>query len=184
MVSIELMKEEHVNIRRMIAVLQKRCIAMMNGAPVDPAELRQVISFIREYSDAHHHGKEEQFLFPVMTEKLGRVADNLINHGMLVEHDLGRGHVLALEEAVTAYEKDPSDANRLDILTEAMSWGKLLERHTKKEDDVVYPFAERALSQEDKDRVDAACTSFEEDPKNVGIRDKWLSFLEEMEQKA
>lgn len=184
MVSIDLMMEEHRNIRRMIAVLSRMDIAVMNGAPVDVSSYREVIGFIREYSDAHHHGKEEKFLFPVMTEKLGKIADNLITHGMLVEHDLGRGHVLALEQAVNAYEKDPSDENRLDILTESMAWGKLLASHTHKEDTVVYPFAERSLAEEDRDRVDASCTAYEEAPEHSKVREQWLSFLADMERKV
>lgn len=46
-------------------------------------------------ADEHHHGKEEKFLFPEMVERLGRIAENLVTHGMLVEHDRGRAHVLA-----------------------------------------------------------------------------------------
>ena len=183
MYSIDIMKEEHRNIRRMIAVLQRLCIDVMNGAPVPVAEFREIIGFIRNYSDAHHHGKEEKFLFPSMTKELGKIAENLITHGMLVEHDLGRGHVLTLETALNAFENSPSDENKLNILTEAMAWGHLLTSHTHKEDTVVYPFAVRSLSPDEKKRVDDACRSYEENPENQKVREHWLSFLADMEKK-
>ena len=118
------------------------------------------------YADHLHHGKEEKILFKVMLEKLGPVADKLIRNGMLVEHDLGRLHMNELLEAADRYEKDPSTLNKLDIITNAAGYATLLNRHIGKEDEVVIYFCERALSAEDKERVDAETKEFDEDPEN------------------
>ena len=87
--SISIMEEDHSNINRALAVVRALCLQLMNGAEVPDEDFRTLIDFIRNYADRHHHGKEEKFLFPVMVEKMGPVADKLVTHGMLVEHDLG-----------------------------------------------------------------------------------------------
>ncbi len=183
MKTVELMVEEHDNIQRMLKVIQKVCVGVMKGEPVDDGEFREIIGFIREYADAHHHGKEEKFLFPEMVSRMGPIAENLIRHGMLVEHDLGRAHVMELETALDAYQGNPDDENRLDILTEAMGYAHLLYRHTEKENHVVYTFAEDRLDEAVKADLDRRTAAFERDPANAAVREKYLSLLDRLEKK-
>ena len=181
--SIELMEKEHADINRMLKVMQQYSIRIMHGEEIDQEDFKGIIDFVRNYADKHHHGKEEKSLFPLMVERLGKLADNLIPHGMLVEHELGRSHVRALEEALKVYKETPTDEIRLDIITEAMGYAHLLSLHTEKENSVVYPFAERMLSEEDFAKVDAYCRRFEAEEDTKGVQKKYLSFLEEMEKK-
>ena len=145
---IEILKEEHDNILIFLEKLHKKCILFLTEDTIDIDGLREDIQFIRSYADAKHHQKEEKILFQVMTEQLGMVAVNLVQHGMLVEHDLARLHVMELEKAVNAYEKKPSTEEKLNILANAMGYYYLLQRHIEKENGVVYPFAEKNLSAE------------------------------------
>ena len=181
--SIELMKEEHHNISRMLEVIRQACIGILEGAPVDLGDFREMVDFIRNYADKHHHGKEEKFLFPMMVAKLGRVADNLVTHGMLVEHDLGRDHVMSLATALDQYEKEPKTEYKLDILTEAMGYARLLKRHVEKENNVVYTFAENQLPPEDMTAIDARSRKFEEEESAKGVQAHYLAILEKLEKK-
>ena len=141
------------------------------------------MAFGKNYADHLHHGKEEKILFKVMLEKLGPVADKLIRNGMLVEHDLGRLHMNELLEAIDRYEKDPSTLNKLDIITNASGYATLLNRHIGKEDEVVYTFAQRALSDEDKERVNAETKEFDEAPENKADVEKYLEWLKNFKEK-
>lgn len=179
--SIQVMKEEHENIIRMITVIRKACMNILEGGEPDTDDFRKMIDFIRNYADKHHHGKEEEFLFPEMVKQLGRVAENLVTHGMLVEHELGRSHVLDLEEALAEYDKAPGNDAKLDIITEAMGYGKLLSRHIEKENGVVYTFAERQLSRESFEEINSRCLQFEQENREKGIQEKYLGLLEELE---
>ena len=181
--AIDLMVREHANISRMLEVIRHASIGILEGKPVDLVDFREMVDFIRNYADKHHHGKEEKFLFPVMVQKLGRVADNLVTHGMLVEHDLGRDHVMSLVTALEEYEKNPKTEYKLDILTEAMGYARLLKRHVEKENNVVYTFAERQLSPEDLGNVDARSRKFEEEEQAKGVQDHYLDLLERLEKK-
>ena len=179
----ERMMEEHANINRMLDVVERECVAILDGRGIDLSFWQQVVAFIRLYSDKHHHGKEEQFLFPVMVRKLGRVGETMVTHGMLVEHDLGRDHVMSLATALDEYEKEPKTEYKLDILTEAMGYARLLKRHVEKENNVVYTFAENQLSKEDLADIDARSKKFEDEETEKGIQKHYLDMLAALEKK-
>ena len=102
---------------------------------------------------------------------------------MLVEHDLGRSHVLGLETALNEYKKEKSTNLKLDILTEAMGYAHLLQIHIEKENSVVYTFAERQLSAEDCTDIDVRCKSFEETAEKIGTQEHYLDMLIRLENK-
>jgi hemerythrin-like domain-containing protein len=176
---IDLLVDEHKNILKLTGLLRTLSGNLIDGAKVDVSLFRECIAFARNYADKHHHGKEEKILFRVMLEKLGPVAEKLIRSGMLVEHDLGRYHMGELEAALLRYEEDPSTENKLDIITNASGYANLLRRHIEKEDTTVYPFALRALSEEDKKLVDEETVQFEQEARDNGIQDKYISWLSE-----
>ena len=94
------------------------------------------------------HQKEEELLFKAMLETKDEMANNLVNHGMIVEHNLARLYVWELENALKAYQKDPTVKLKLAIVTNTMSYVYLLRRHIDKENRVAYPYGERLLSKE------------------------------------
>ena len=183
MYGIEILVDEHKNIVEFCKSMKSMCCSIIEGDEVDANLVKECVAFGKTYADHLHHGKEEKILFKIILEKLGPVADKLIRNGMLVEHDLGRLHMNELLEAADRYEKDPSTLNKLDIITNAAGYATLLNRHIGKEDEVVYTFAERALSAEDKERVDAETKEFDEDPENKANVAKYLEWFESFKAK-
>ena len=99
MESIDILKKEHQNILYFIEEVRRTCIEILDGKPLDVKLFYEYLEFGRYYADRHHHKKEEDILFYIMMEELGEIAEKLIRYGMLVEHDLGRLHLLELETA-------------------------------------------------------------------------------------
>ena len=189
MYSIDLMISEHDTILKMLKVIQTKCCHILENDPfmcspdgrlTDKAcqDFNDIIDFVRNYADHHHHGKEEKILFPEMTARLGKMAENLVTHGMLVEHDLGRNHIRGLETALKMLAEDPKIEHKLDVITEAMGYAHLLQIHIEKENSVVYTFAERSLPQDVKDQIDEKCRAFEEQQTSLGVQKKYLDMLE------
>lgn len=147
---IEMMMAEHERIMAEADDLQRMCLELMTHGQdaFDLAAFQKKVRFIRGYADAHHHKKEEDILYSYMTETLGQVAENLIQHGMLVEHDRTRACVKKIEEAAAAYAGEPTDRNRLELIGWAMEYVHLIGSHIQKENAVVYPFAERSIAPE------------------------------------
>lgn len=180
--SVQVMMEEHQNILRMLQVVRKVCSRIMNGEEINYDDFELIIGFIKNYADKHHHEKEEKFLFKEMQNHLGSVGDNLITHGMLVEHDLGRLYMSDLKEALERV-KAGDEESRLDVIAAAVGYTMLLKRHIQKEDEVVYKFGETRLSKEVMDEIDEKSKIFEEECMEKGIQEKYLSILNSLEQK-
>lgn len=180
--SITLMMSEHQYILRMVEVIRKACYLLMTENKIDYTDFEDMILFIRNYADKHHHGKEEKILFKQMTDNLGKIADNLIRHGMLVEHDLGRLFMKELEDSIVRV-KDGDDESRLDIIANAISYTHLITRHIGKEDDLIYSYGQKNLSAEIMNTVNKDTIKFETDATNNGIQKKYIAMLERFEEK-
>lgn len=179
--AIDLMIEEHDNILEFIGVVRKACCGILEGKHIAVEDFRDMITFARTYADRHHHGKEERFLFNDMVERLGELAVNLVQHGMLVEHDMGRFHMSELEKALDSYKMDGGTETKLKIITNASAWTDLLQRHIEKENGVVYPFAQRSLSAEVLRRIDERAEEFERE--EAAAREAALKILAELKEK-
>ncbi|SFG47278.1 Hemerythrin-like domain-containing protein [Lachnospiraceae bacterium C7] len=183
MYGIELLVEEHNNVLFFTDILRKVSALIVEGKEVEVAFLRECVDFGRDYSENQHHGKEEKILFQHMLDKLGPVAEKLIRTGMLVEHDLGRYYMAKLLEATDKYETDKSMEVKLDIICHATGYADLLRRHIDKENTVVYTFAERMLSDEDKEMINKETEEFEKEASENNIQVKYTTWLKEAANK-
>ena len=180
--SIALMVEEHELISRMLKVIRKACLGIMQGEAICYEDFNQMIDFVKNYADDHHHGKEEKFLFKAMEEQLGALGQKLIRNGMLVEHDLGRLYMSDLKAALERTQSG-DDESRVDVIANAISYTHLLTRHIAKENEVVYTFGERQLPQEVFKEIHQKTQVFEEEAMKKGTQEKYKALLEELERK-
>ncbi|HHZ14209.1 MAG TPA: hemerythrin domain-containing protein [Clostridiales bacterium] len=180
--SIALMVEDHKNIKRMLKVIRKYCYRILKGMEIEYEDFYRIIDFIKNYADAHHHGKEEKMLFNRMVDELGPAAEKLVTHGMLVEHDLGRLYTMQLGDAVAKVMAGDDEA-KLDIIGNAIGYADLLSRHIDKEDRVVYEFARRNLAGETLEEINMQCNTFEEKASASKIQQKYINLLDELEAK-
>lgn len=125
--------DEHVLIKRLVALIP----AIITKMDLETESGRQVIldavDFIRSYADKYHHAKEEEILFKYFDEDLD------ILKVMHEDHETGRAHVRAVVEAVEKKERE-SAAEHLD------GYRELLTEHIKREDEILYPWMDRELS--------------------------------------
>ncbi|NME81535.1 hemerythrin domain-containing protein [Clostridium sp. SM-530-WT-3G] len=178
--AIEIMNEEHKNIKRMLKVVRACCKDILDGKEINFDDLNEIVDFITNYADKHHHNKEEVHLFSKMLENLGPVGEKIVKHGMLVEHDWGRLYIQDLKIALEKVKEGDNDA-KLDVIANAISYCNLLERHIDKEDKVIYKFAQRELSKDVFDVIEHECKSYEE--KNKDQKVKYLAMLDRLEKK-
>ncbi|HEX9290526.1 MAG TPA: hemerythrin domain-containing protein, partial [Anaeromyxobacteraceae bacterium] len=122
-------------------------------------ELGRFVTFIREFADTCHHGKEELILFAAMVEH-GFPRDGGPIAVMLHEHEQGRGLVRILRDRV-AQQQAWSDADRQELAEVASGFATLLRAHIHKEDAILYPMAGQRLSPEALERVSADCEAYE-----------------------
>jgi len=134
---------EHRLILRMIALLEKNAPKTAQGSYLNWQFYLDGIDFIRQYADRFHHAKEEDVLFKALVDN-GMPKEHSPVAAMLMEHDLGRSFVSALEAAVHKAQAGRTDVYQA-IADNALGYAALLRDHIGKEDDILYPLAERVL---------------------------------------
>jgi hemerythrin-like domain-containing protein len=134
---------EHRLILRMIALLEKYAPRTAEGNYINWQFYLDGIDFIRQYADRFHHAKEEDVLFKALIEN-GMPKDNSPVAAMLMEHNQGRNFVRAMEDAVHVAQTGRTDAYQT-ITDNALGYAALLRDHISKENDILYPLAERVI---------------------------------------
>jgi len=142
----QVMVDEHKLILRMIALVEKNVAAMEAGRFRNWQFFLDAVDFIRNYADRFHHAKEEDVLFVALV-KNGMPEKASPIEAMLIEHDQGRAHVRGMEEA--AQRALAGEPGQIPVIAEhARGYIELLRGHIQKEDDILYPLAERVLPEE------------------------------------
>lgn len=117
---------------------------------MEPKHLEDIVGFIHVFADKYHHAKEEDTLFPAMADA-GIPREGGPIAVMLAEHVKGREYVKKVKDAIPAYQGgDPKAAPK--IPANARSYIALLRQHIDKEDFVLYPMADRVLSEAAQER--------------------------------
>jgi len=145
------------------------------GAP-SAGDLRSFIGFLKEFADTCHHGKEEGILFPALTDA-GMPKQGGPVAVMLSEHVQGRTLIQQMEKAV-------SSAVDVSAFTQAaQGYAALLRAHIAKENDVLFPMAERFLASPELDRIKARFTQHEETVIGHGRHEELHAMLKELRKK-
>lgn len=98
-----------------------------------------------------------------------------------MEHDQGRAFVRAMEEA--AQKALDGEVGQTSIIAEnAKGYAALLRGHIEKEDDILYPLAERVLPEGVRTRMLDAYDSSE--AKTPGLEDRYRKLVEIYEQQV
>src|SRR5215208_3333432 len=136
--SIQIMTDEHDRILQVLDALDR----FATGARVtaeDKVELGRFVTFIREYADERHHGKEEHVLFTAMARN-GFPPEQGPVGMMIQEHQEMRAVVSALREL--AEQDAPWSDAHLERLSEAAgTYSGMLREHIMKENEMLYPMA-------------------------------------------
>lgn len=175
------LKDEHQLILRMLALLEKNARKTEEGTFTDYRFYLDGVDFIRNYADRFHHAKEEDVLFEAMVAN-GMFRENSPIAAMLMEHDLGREFVRGMEEAAKrALDGEPGQAET--IVANARGYLELLREHISKEDDILYPLAERVIPEQMREGIVTGYRKAEEKSAE-GFEAHYQSVVEKWEAKG
>jgi hemerythrin-like domain-containing protein len=173
--------EEHRAIKLMLAVLDNIADRLDAGESIEPAQLEDMVEFIRVFADSCHHAKEEGLLFKEM-EAAGVPAEGGPITVMLQEHEMGRTFVAQLSSAVERY-KNGDNAAAEDIADNARHYAGLLSLHIEKEDNILYPLADERLSGEAQRRLEEGFERVEREIIGPGRHEQFHNLLRDLEDK-
>ena len=142
---IDILVEEHKAVREILDVLDVICKKLQSGERIEPEHIEGIVDFIRNFADKAHHMKEEDLLFPAL-EGAGVPRGDMLVEALTTEHDLGRGYVRGIGDGLIHYSIG-NNSGRLVIRENALKYIELMTRHIDKEEDVIFPLAQRYLSE-------------------------------------
>lgn len=142
---------EHRLIIRMLDLLERKARLTEAGRYANYRFYLDGVEFIRNYADRFHHAKEEDVLFEALVAN-GMPRKHSPVAAMLMEHDQGRTFVRSLEESARAALAGKPGQDGV-IALNALGYTALLREHIAKEDDILYPLAERLIPDGMRDAI-------------------------------
>jgi hemerythrin-like domain-containing protein len=174
----EILRNEHRVIEQVLACLEKIADLCTPGRGLDAPSASQALDFFRNFADRCHHGKEEKRLFPLL-EQRGFSPEHGPTGVMRFEHEQGRGLLRGMASAVAAAEAgDATAAGR--FAADARRYVDLLRAHIRKEDEHLFPMADRALSANDQRSLEETFGSMEHDEMGQGSHENYLRLADEL----
>jgi hemerythrin-like domain-containing protein len=171
MMPTETLKHEHQIILMVLDAAEREARSIQNSGKVQAEELDRMLDFFRNFADRCHHAKEEELLFVKMQERGMPVRGGPIAV-MLQEHDEGRRRVKAVAEALPqARSGDPSAL--ASVRSNLLAYVQLLRAHIDKEDNVLYPMADRLFTPEDQRALTKAFEKVEAEEIGEGVHEKY-----------
>ncbi len=174
------LKAEHEGIRLMLHVLNRVCEILELGQVVDPVHLSRIMEFLNVFVDRCHHGKEEDFLFPELEKEGIANRDGLIGV-LLTEHEEGRGFVKKMAEAVEK-TKGRNSIGFFLFKDNSKKYAELLLRHIEKENELLFPLADKRLSKDMQGRLKESFDNLEKERIGLGKHEEFHSLLSELKK--
>lgn len=180
MIPTETLKAEHRVIEQVLDITQGAARRLLAGTEVDPDLFWKAADFFRNFADRLHHGKEEDLLFAKLAEK-GIPREGGPIGVMLAEHDTGRAHVRAMAAAAKRHAQGNAAAGR-EAARHALAFVELLTAHIQKEDQVLFPLADRVLTPEDQVELERAFEQVETGAPNQIQRERYHGLVHELKR--
>lgn len=159
---------EHVHIMKVVAAIPELAAALPARYTDQKPVAEKAVDFIVNYADRFHHAKEEDLLFREFDASLDIIAV------MKSEHETGRAYVRSAREGL-------KEDNVSRICENLSAYGVLLAEHIRKEDEILYPWMNRLLSDS---RVGFLFSKFAEIDGSFGAQaGSYISFAQSLENK-
>lgn len=181
MKATEILMEEHRVIERVLTALERAATRLSNGQEVYLRFFTGTTVFIKNFADGCHHQKEEGILFPAMIEN-GLSKDTGPIAVMLAEHEEGRRLTQKMRQALERLQT--TDASRSELVQNALSYVKLLRQHIYKEDNILFPMADKVIPVDQQQQILDAFMLVERDETGESVHEKYLGLAERLEQEC
>jgi hemerythrin-like domain-containing protein len=182
MKATEILMEEHAVIERVLTAMQRAATRVSEGAEMRPAFFINAALFIKNFADGCHHKKEEGVLFVAMNPNDLPTQDGPIGV-MLAEHEQGRLFTREMLAAAEKWEKGDQSA-RMAVVENALGYVGLLRQHIYKENQILFPMADRVIPPKQQEKVAEEFERIEREETGAGIHEKYLALAEVLEKES
>lgn len=162
------LRHEHEIILHLVDALDGAASRLSFKTEVAIEDLSGMVEAIRTFADSCHHGKEEDCLFPAM-ERVGMSREMGPIAVMLHEHEAGRRFVRGM---LNGLEEIRENGESSQFVNNAVGYADLLRNHIFKENNILFPMAEQALSSDVQRQLKLEFDEIELDRIGEGVHEK------------
>ncbi len=176
----ETLKHEHQIVLLILDAAEREAASIRATGTAHVAEVEEMLDFFKNFVDRCHHGKEERHLFPKLESRGFPIGTGPVAV-MLREHEQGRAAVHAISDSLARTRAgDPRAASELaDALA---GYAEILRDHIAKENNVLFPMADRVLSGADQQELATAFDEIEAEEMGEGVHEKYHQLAHRLSQ--
>ena len=171
------LKAEHEGVKLMLGILEKVCA---NPDEINQEHFTKILEFLKVFVDKCHHGKEEDLLLPAMTEA-GVLKEEGVIKFTLLEHVEGRGYVKGMSEASDKLKNGDRQAST-KIAENGKKYIVLLIKHIEKENTILFPLADKVLSQAKQNELEEEFEKLEVERIGLGKHEEFHKLLHQLKE--
>ena len=175
----QMLVEEHEWLERAIAVIEVE-ISKIENKQANGKRIARALDFLNEIGDKMHNIKEERFLFPLMAERGVPIEGGPIAV-MLYEHEKEREIIADLLQILQ--NPDWQDQGQT-FIQKTLEYFQVRKEHIWKENDVLYPMANRVFSDQDHAQLNVQIRKLDKATYGDKAREKYLQMLVEIEDEG
>jgi len=179
MQATEILIAEHTVISRVLDALEE---AVRSPEAAGPGFFSAAADFASGFADGCHHRKEENVLFKALTRH-GMPAQGGPVGVMLFEHEQGRQLIRTLRRSAALWQNGES-SGRDAAVQAAAQYISLLRQHISKENNILFPMADRFIPLDEQPQVAEDFEHVEHEETGEGIHEKYLALAQALEQQA
>lgn len=166
----QILRHEHEAVTKMLDASEEAARQFEQGEKVRPEVLTDLLEFFKVFADQCHHTKEEELLFP-MLERKGFPRQGGPVGVMLHEHEEGRALIREMSQAAEDYRSGAEGASSRWAKA-ARAYAQLLRGHIFKENNVLFPMAEQALTPEEQRQLAESFEKLEVEKMGAGTHER------------
>ncbi|MEW5870644.1 MAG: hemerythrin domain-containing protein [Chloroflexota bacterium] len=182
MQATDILKSEHRVIEGVLEALSEAAEKLETGQVLRPGFFLDAAEFIKNFADGCHHRKEEGVLFKAMEAGGVPVQGGPIGV-MLAEHEQGRAYTRAMRQAAEQLQAG-NEAARQPLAQAARGYAALLYQHIMKEDNILFPMADRAIPASQHAQVLNDFENVEHDETGPGVHEKYLALAQALQDEV
>jgi hemerythrin-like domain-containing protein len=182
MQATQILMDEHRLIERVLAAMQTASTRVSAGEQVRPAFFINAALFIKNFADGCHHKKEEGILFKAMNAA-GVPTEGGPIAVMLAEHEKGRLFTREMRDAAEKWEKGDQSA-AWAVTQNALGYVQLLRQHIYKEDNILFPMADRVIPADQQEKLVEDFEQVEREETGEGVHEKYEALAEVLEKES
>ena len=180
MKATQILMQEHLLIQEVLDALERGAQKLGSGEDTPKDFFMEAADFIRGYADDTHHRKEEGVLFKALAQH-GFSPDAGPVAVMLSEHEEARRLTQTITDLAQELHRGDQGA-REDLIMYALAYVRHLRQHIMKENNILFPMADRAVPADDAARIEADFARVERDEIGPGAQRKYEALAHKLRE--